>query len=264
MTILVINSSVNSGLAFTAVRYIIIGSLVAMGCTGISIRNLTSNTQSVNTQGDYKISAVIEPRGGVSGSSIRGYVVIGGQTYAMTNTSDRRWDYSYRSNICESEIKYTIGANYSQPNFFVARSPTLTSELSLIITRPLQTIWDADERLSGAQQISFLVDLRGTSASIQAASETTITIKNCQLGSVTIDSVLVLPVVPSATGGGPGDVSFFNVQSLPTMPATLACDQTFLFSLKFVTSIASRSAALLIAVSGAPDLVINLYGKAFL
>ena len=232
------------------------------GCKGVGIADRTPSPQEATASSAYRVSANIVPRGRVSGSSIQGFVTIGGVSFPMTHRSGNTWDFDHQAAGCETELKYRIGGRYDRPGLFVAGGPALGTEGTLVIRRARQIVWDSPKRLAGADQLSFVVDLKADPASREAAGLASVTVKNAQGAPVTVEDVRMATVPASPTAGGPGDLPFFQLQAVPALPIRLGCDQALVFDVRFLESTQSRAAAMVIDLAGAPNLTMTLFGKA--
>ncbi|HET9316373.1 MAG TPA: hypothetical protein VFQ51_12340 [Vicinamibacteria bacterium] len=232
------------------------------GCRGIGIADRTASPQDAGASSAYRVSASIVPRNGVSPSSVEAFVTIGGVRFPMTRRAGNTWDFDHLASSCETQLTYTIGGRYERTSLFTAAGPALAPEGTLVIRRPRQIVWDSPKRQAGADQLSFLVDPGAAPAEREAASLASLTVKNAQGSPVTVERVRMATVPESATAGGPGDVSFFQLEAVPSLPLRLGCDQALVFDVRFVEGPRSRAAAVVVELAGAPDLTVTLFGKA--
>lgn len=232
------------------------------GCRGLGIADRTASPQDASASSAYRVSASIVPHNGVAPSSIEAFVTIGGVRFPMTRRGDDTWDFEHLASSCETELRYTIGGRYDRTSLLTAAGPALAPEGTLVIRRPRQIVWDSPKRQVGADQLSFLVDPRATAVEREAASLASLTVKNAQGSPVTVEHVRMVAVPESATAGGPGDVSFFELAAVPSLPLRLGCDQSLVFDVRFVASARPRAAAVVVDLAGAPALTVTLFGKA--
>ncbi len=246
-----------------ALAWLLLVTSTSAGCTGITVEDTTQHSQDVNTLAEYQISATIVPQFSVRPDSVHGFVVIGTQTFPMIRGDSNTWSYAYHAVPCERGVRYTVIGRFSRPNIFVKPGPITLPEDSFTIRRPEQVLWDSDKKVSGAAQISLLIDLSSDATSQKDAADAMVFLYNPQPTAVTLTGVSVVSVPASALGGGRRDVRSFEVQDLPALPAAIACDETLEFGVHFRQSRASRSAKLHIRLDGAPDIDVGLFGKAF-
>jgi hypothetical protein len=233
------------------------------GCSGVGIADRTASPQDVAASSGYRVSASLAPRRGVSGASVEGFVTIDGRSFPMTRRSGTTWDFDRQPAACETELKYSIEGRYDRTGLLVSAGPARAAERTLLIRRTRQIVWDSPKRLPGADQLSFLVDLKASPAERTAASLASVTVRNAQRSPVVVEEVRMAAVPASTTAGGLGDLASFRIEAVPALPLRLGCDQALVFDVRFVEATRARAAAMVVDLAGAPDLTLTLFGRAF-